>query len=508
MHKLRLKIEKRLILFFLVLLFNVIYSGNVDAQTSKKITTVVIDPGHGGKDPGAIGRKSKEKDITLKVAKMTGDYIKQYCPDVKVVYTRTSDVSVSLLRRAQIANQNNADLFISIHCNANASASPQGVETFIMGEHRNAANLEVAKLENASILYEDNAEEDYGDFNPNSPEAYIMLSFFQSEYKNASLKLAEQIQNQLVNRVGRKDRGVQQAGFLVLYKTAMPSVLVEIGFISNPSEENFLISKDGQTYIASAFISIHCNANASASPQGVETFIMGEHRNAANLEVAKLENASILYEDNAEEDYGDFNPNSPEAYIMLSFFQSEYKNASLKLAEQIQNQLVNRVGRKDRGVQQAGFLVLYKTAMPSVLVEIGFISNPSEENFLISKDGQTYIASALFRAFRDYKKAYEKDNVVEGSVYEEKNNNDAQIASDVDKVVYKVQIDSRSRKLDNPAQHYNNLKNVDCYEHNGQFKYTAGHFYTKKEADDYCKSVRAKGYKDAFVISMKNGKRI
>lgn len=364
MLKLRLKIEKRLILFFLVMIVNIVFCNNVDAQTGKKITTVVIDPGHGGKDPGAIGKKSKEKDITLKVAKMTGDYIKQYCPDVNVIYTRTSDVSVSLLRRAQIANQNNADMFISIHC----------------------------------------------------------------------------------------------------------------------------------------------NANASASPQGVETFIMGEHRNAANLEVAKLENASIIYEDNAEEDYGDFNPNSPEAYIMLSFFQSEYKNASLKLAEQIQNQLVHRVGRKDRGVQQAGFLVLYKTAMPSVLVEIGFISNPSEENFLVSKDGQTYIASALFRAFRDYKKAYEKDNNIEGSVYEERNN--ITVSYDNDKVVYKVQIDSRSRKLDNPSQNYKGLNNIDCYEHNGQYKYTAGYFYTKQEADEYCKTVKSKGYKDAFVISFKNGKRL
>ena len=301
-------------------------------------------------------KKSKEKDITLKVAKMTGDYIKQYCPDVNVVYTRTSDVFVSLLRRAQIANQNNADVFISIHCNANASTSPYGVETFVM---------------------------------------------------------------------------------------------------------------------------------------------------------AKLENASILYEETAEENYSDFDPNSPEAYIMLSFFQSEFRNASLELAEQIQNQLVNRVGRKDRGVQQAGFYVLYKTAMPSVLVEIGFISNPAEENFLVSKDGQTYIASALFRAFRDYKKAYEKDSATEGPVYEEQPDSDvAPVASDTDKIVYKVQIESRTRKLDNPNQHYKGLNNVDYYEHNGQYKYTAGYFYSKKEADEYCKTVKTKGYNGAFVISFKNGKRI
>ena len=187
---------------------------------------------------------------------------------------------------------------------------------------------------------------------------------------------------------------------------------------------------------------------------------------------------------------------------MLNFFQSEYKNASLDFAEHIQNQLVKRVGRKDRGVQQAGFLVLYKTAMPSVLVEIGFISNPSEENFLCSADGQTYIASALFRAFRDYKDAYEKEQS------DTNDDNDADTDSDTDKVIYKVQIESRTRKVDAPAQHYKGLKNVDYYEHNGQYKYTAGKFYTKSEADEYCKKVKTSGYPSAFVVSFKNGKRL
>ena len=363
MFKLRANNEKLFILFLLFLISNLVIPSKIQAQKEGKIKTVVIDAGHGGKDPGAIGKKSREKDITLSVAKKTGDYIKQNCPDVNVIYTRSGDVSVSLLRRAQIANEKNADIFISIHCNANAS--PQ--------------------------------------------------------------------------------------------------------------------------------------------PYGVETFVMGEHRNAANLEVAKLENASILYEDNAKEDYGSFDHNSPEAYIMLNFFQSEYKNASLTFAEHIQNQLVKRVGRKDRGVQQAGFLVLYKTAMPSVLVEIGFLSNTSEENFLSSEEGQTYIASALFRAFRDYKNAYDKENMTDGPAYE--NNGTPQIV-DADKTVYKIQLESRSKKVDNPSQHYKGLNNVDYYEHNGQYKYTAGLFYTKKEADEYCKTVKAKGYTTAFVISFKNGIRI
>ena len=226
----------------------------VFGQRGEKITTVVIDAGHGGKDPGAIGAISKEKDIALTVALLTGDYIKKNCPDVKVVYTRQRDVFVSLNERAAIANRNNADVFISIHCNSAGAkgASATGAETFVLGEHKNAANLEVAKKENSAILYEEDADEQYGNFDLNSPEAYIALSLFQSEYLNQSLQLAANMQEQFSKRVGRKDRGVQQAGFLVLWKTAMPSILIELGFISNATEERFLASEQGQVYMASA----------------------------------------------------------------------------------------------------------------------------------------------------------------------------------------------------------------------------------------------------------------
>ena len=226
----------------------------VFGQRGEKITTVVIDAGHGGKDPGAIGAISKEKDITLTVALLVGNYIKKNCPDVKVVYTRERDVFVALNERAAVANRNNADVFISIHCNSAGSkgASVTGAETFVLGEHKNAANLEVAKKENSAILYEEDADEQYGNFDLNSPEAYIALSLFQSEYLNQSLQLAANMQEQFSKRVGRKDRGVQQAGFLVLWKTAMPSILIELGFISNATEERFLASEQGQTYMASA----------------------------------------------------------------------------------------------------------------------------------------------------------------------------------------------------------------------------------------------------------------
>lgn len=224
------------------------------AQRGEKIRTVVIDAGHGGKDTGALGAISKEKDLNLTVALLTGEYIKKNLPDVKVIYTRERDVFVTLNERAAIANRNNADVFISIHCNSAGSkgSSAVGAETFVLGEHKNAANLEVAKKENSSILYEEDAKEQYGDFDLNSPEAYIALSLFQQEYLNQSLQLAANVQEQFTKRVGRKDRGVQQAGFLVLWRTAMPSILIELGFISNAAEERFLASETGQEYMASA----------------------------------------------------------------------------------------------------------------------------------------------------------------------------------------------------------------------------------------------------------------
>jgi N-acetylmuramoyl-L-alanine amidase len=239
---------------FGILLMAFLFPMMLFAQRGEKISTVVIDPGHGGRDSGALGAISKEKDINLTVALLVGDYIKKNCPDVNVVFTRERDVFVDLDERANIANRNNADVFISIHCNSTESkaASAVGAETYVLGEHKNAANLAVAKKENASILYEEDADEKYGNFDLNSPEAYIALSLFQKEYLNQSIQLAANIQEQFTKRVGRKDRGVQQAGFLVLWKTAMPSVLIELGFISNAAEERFLASEDGQTYMASA----------------------------------------------------------------------------------------------------------------------------------------------------------------------------------------------------------------------------------------------------------------
>ena len=358
-----------------------VFLPKAEAQNAK-IQTVVIDAGHGGKDAGAVGKKGKEKDITLAVAKKVGANIKKQYPDVKVYYTRTTDVFVELMERAKIANRNNADLFISIHCNAVANAPKTcGAETFIMGDHRNSANLAVAKRENASILYESNADENYGGFDPNSTEAYIAFSFIQSEFKQRSLEFAELVQNELVGSAKRNDRGVQQAGFLVLYKTAMPSVLVELGFISNPTEEAYMMSAEGQATLASAIARAFSTYKTNFEKNSVD---MQQETVAAEENVAEPKTAEVQK-----------TPKEPEK--------------------------------------------------PAVDKNVG--------------------------------------------------------------IVYKVQFTTRSRAVDNAQNVYKNLKDVDYYEHNGMFKYTAGCFATKAEADAYLKEVTSKGYDGAFVVKFEDGVR-
>lgn len=208
---------------------------------------LVIDPGHGGKDPGAINGKSQEKTINLNVALKMGKLIEDNCKNVKVIYTRKTDVFVELYKRADIANKAGADMFISIHTNSAKSKTANGAETYLLGveEKRTSANLNAALEENKAILLENDYEAHYEGYDPNSPESMIIFEFMQNEYQKESLKMATFTQNQMVNSAKRPDRGVHQAGYLVLWKSTMPSILVELGFISNDAECRYLISQKG-----------------------------------------------------------------------------------------------------------------------------------------------------------------------------------------------------------------------------------------------------------------------
>ncbi|MFY8037040.1 MAG: N-acetylmuramoyl-L-alanine amidase family protein [Cyclobacteriaceae bacterium] len=216
-----------------------------------KLETIVIDPGHGGKDPGTMGKKSKEKDVALKISLKLGAYIEKNFPNVKVIYTRKDDKYVALDERADMANRHKAQLFICIHANSVPGAPAHGTETFVMGLHKDKGNFEVAKRENSVILMDENYEQRYEGFDPKSPESYILFTLSQSAYHESSLRFAQKVENQFKTKAGRVSRGVKQAGFIVLWKTAMPSVLIETGFLSQAKEEGFLLSDEGQDMIAS-----------------------------------------------------------------------------------------------------------------------------------------------------------------------------------------------------------------------------------------------------------------
>ena len=333
---------------------------SVFAQKGEKIQTIVIDAGHGGKDSGALGKLTTEKAINLAVAMKFGNLIQENLPDVKVVYTRSTDEFVELSERADIANRNNADVFISIHCNS---------------------------TETANAAY------------------------------------------------------------------------------------------------------------------GAETFVMGESKNEANLNVAKKENAAILLEDNTDA-YDNFDPNSTEAYILFSLSQSLYQSQSLKLADKVQRQFTSR-GRNDRGVQQAGFLVLWKTSMPSILVELGFINHTKEEQFLNSEKGQKQMALSLYRAFEEYKQEFEAENHVSANP---KPNATEKSAASGD-TYFAVQFSTLDKKLPVTDPAFKGVKDVAVYEYKGAYRYISGHFLTKAEAVARQNEVRNLGFKDAFIVAFVNGER-
>ncbi len=227
----------------LVLLISI--NAALPALNKRQIKTIVIDAGHGGHDPGCQYGGAKEKEVTLKIALELGKKISEELSDVKVIFTRKTDEFVTLWDRANIANRNQADLFISIHCNANKNTEVSGTETFAMGLHKAESNLEVSIRENDVILMEKNYEERYEGFDPNSPETHIILSLHQNAYLDKSIDLASRIEKYFVKNKVNTSRGVKQAGFVVLWKTKMPSILIETGFLSNKNDRILLTSDDG-----------------------------------------------------------------------------------------------------------------------------------------------------------------------------------------------------------------------------------------------------------------------
>jgi N-acetylmuramoyl-L-alanine amidase len=264
------------IIFVSLLLLAHLGMGSVPISTQKQFI-IVIDAGHGGKDPGAVGKKYKEKDLALKMSLKLGQLITNQDPNIKVIYTRNSDVFIPLYKRSQIANQHKADLFVSIHCNYISNPNTKGTETFVLGTYRADDNFEIARRENDVVLLETNYEDHYDGFDPNSPLGHIVLSSVQNSYLNQSLTLGQMVEENFSKIQVTKSRGVKQAGFAVLRRTTMPSILVETGFLSNTEEENFLGSEIGQHNI--------CLSLNSAIFQYISTIVRDNKEITKNIEL-------------------------------------------------------------------------------------------------------------------------------------------------------------------------------------------------------------------------------
>lgn len=288
-----------------IFLLPVSFANAQNQSNEYKIKKVVIDAGHGGKDSGARGKTAMEKNIALGIALKLGYYIENEIKGVEVIYTRKTDVLIPLYKRGDIANKADADLFISIHANSFPNNSNvMGAETYVMGLHTNERNFEVAKKENSVIAFEEDYNSNYEGFDPNSAESYIIFNLMQNTFLNQSAEFAGMIQDQFRNKAMRKDRGVRQAGFVVLWQTTMPSVLVETGYISSPKEEKFLNSKSGQDYLASAIFRAFRDYKERIESRSNFTHIEAEESSYFKVQIASSVNQIPLKSDNFK-DYDD-----------------------------------------------------------------------------------------------------------------------------------------------------------------------------------------------------------
>lgn len=293
------KITSEFIVLRLAFICLIICAASNPYPAGRKVRVVVLNAGHGGTDPGCHGVKHLEKEVALSITLKVGKYIEENLKDVKVVYTRKNDMFVPLGEIASHANKNNADLFVCIHCNAAVNKQVYGSETYVMGLHKTKGNLDVAKRENAAILYEEDYKRKYEGFDPNSDEANIIFNMYQNAFLEQSLSYASKVQAEFKKNKNLTDKGVKQAGFLVLWKTSMPSVLIETGFLTNAEEEKYLGSQKGQDQIAFAIYKAFKNYKAEveeydAGPENeVRPRITEEQVEVFDQHITHLTNDSI-----------------------------------------------------------------------------------------------------------------------------------------------------------------------------------------------------------------------
>ncbi len=449
----------------------------IAAYSAPKKFTVVIDAGHGGHDPGAVGKKAKEKTINLNTALKLGKLIEQNCADVKVVYTRKTDVFIPLNQRAQIANNAKADLFISIHTNALPKGKiVSGAETYTLGMARAGENLEVAKKENSVILMENGYKETYKGFNPNSSESYIIFEFMQDKNMNQSINFAKKIQQQF-KKAGRVDKGVHQAGFLVLRETAMPSVLVELGYISTPQEENFLNTSAGIDKMArsiyNAFISYKSGQKTSA------TTSQPAPKSAAPIvaESAAVEEGEAL----------DLHPIRDASHVARN------KNQTAAKANNTAKNEVAPVKTAEKAPAKTAEKTPAKTAEKAPAKAAEKTPAKTTEKAPAKTAGNTTAKT---------------DNKVKAeNTKAEENKAPAAKAAKSDAPVFKIQILTSPTKLNANDRQFKGLKGVDFYRESSKYKYTYG------SSSDYNEILRKKKeittkFSDCFIIAFRNGEKM
>jgi N-acetylmuramoyl-L-alanine amidase len=456
------------------------------------IKTIVIDAGHGGKDPGCNGNFAKEKDVSLSVALKLGKLIESQFKDIKVIYTRTTDVFVDLEDRAMIANKAKADLFISIHCNASGkfvkyrdpqtnkmkvkmrknkkgkyvpvettNPIPFGSETYVMGLKNEEGKMRVATRENSVIFLEDDYEKKYEGFDPDSEESYIIMSNYTSAYVIQSANLALKIQDEYSKKAGRIDKGVHRQSIWVLWRTAMPSILTEIGYLTNPLEEQFLASEKGQDYISKAIF--RGLRRYKDEIEGNKKEYSDEIENQDPLENENIK-AGNLPGQKAKDDDGDI-------------ADSDTKKDSVELITKDANRDIFKEERKAEIEKQ-------------------------KKDSLEQTKRET---EAKVRALAVTRYKYKLDSIAAAKTVTEKNNNTVKIKSGI---IFKVQFASSDVELDLKDPKYTQIKNGSYYKVNTLLKYTSGNFTDMNEASSHQLILKQNGFKDCFVVAFKNGDRI
>lgn len=450
----------RIRLFLLVMVAVLCFTSNASAKF-----VLVIDAGHGGRDAGAVGKVAKEKNINLNVALSFGRMVENNCPDVKVVYTRKTDVFIPLYERARIANRNNADLFVSIHTNAVPKGRRvMGMETYTLGMHRAADNLDVAKRENSVILIESDYERHYEGFDPNSSESYIIFELMQGKNMSQSVEMARLVQKHACAQTSRRNMGVKQAGFLVLRETSMPGCLIELGFISTPEEERYLNSKAG----------------VDAYARGIYQAFVNYKRQLARGS-AVVEKTPEPIQESVKQTPVVAQPVKQTPVVVQPVKQAPVVAQPVKQTPVVAQPVVKLEKEPDSLVGQKS-----SASMNDTVVKVDM---PVKDSIVVDQKPAEVVQQPAAKQTTQPVSVAQPLSVADN------------------RPMFKIQLASMSRRLNVTDKAFKGLQNVECYEEGGLYKYTYGASYDYNEINRMRKEIAAK-FPNAFIIAFKGNQKV